>query len=111
MIQKIVSVETLVDRDKWSADYFTAAYSFQGSSVFEFLPLSQLAAERKQSLDRQKFPNHLFNYLGLEFIESFTGRLVGFKPKEGKEVKSRSKVFREGDVLFGRLRPELTRSI
>jgi restriction endonuclease S subunit len=47
--------------------------------------------------------------LGLEHIQSFTGELVGFSPRPAASIKSRSKVFRAGDVLYGRLRPYLNK--
>ena len=46
-------------------------------------------------------------YIGLEQIESFTGRLVGHPSVGGGE--SLSNTFEPGDVLFGKLRPYLAK--
>ena len=42
-------------------------------------------------------------------LDPETGELVGFEPKLASSIKSRSKVFGPGDILFGRLRPELNK--
>lgn len=44
-------------------------------------------------------------YIGLEHIEQGTGRLLGFG--ESQSVTSAKNVFEPGDVLFGKLRPNL----
>jgi len=44
-------------------------------------------------------------YIGLENIEKETGSINGFIPSE--EIKGISNEFRKGDVLFGKLRPNL----
>ncbi len=46
-------------------------------------------------------------YLGLEHIESETGRLVKEEPSE--DVSSTVRHFKEGDVLFSKLRPYLAK--
>ncbi len=77
--------------------------------IYELKPLSCFFVERKSSLEPQKYLTTRFNYIGLENIESNTGFLLDFSPKYGEEVKSRSKVYRHGDVLYGRLRPTLNK--
>lgn len=47
------------------------------------------------------------NYIGLENIESFTGRRVG----EQLDPEGEAIVFKKGDVLFGKLRPYLSKSL
>ncbi len=44
-------------------------------------------------------------YIGLEHIEKGSGRLLGFG--ESGDITSSKNVFEEGDVLFGKLRPNL----
>jgi type I restriction enzyme S subunit len=44
-------------------------------------------------------------YIGLEHIEKGSGRLLGFG--ESGDIISSKNVFEEGDVLFGKLRPNL----
>jgi type I restriction enzyme, S subunit len=53
--------------------------------------------------------NEVYNYVGLENIESETGRLVEFSKTNGSEIKSSKVVFRKGAVLYGKLRPYLNK--
>ena len=64
---------------------------------------------RKKSLDPQDYKEHNFNYIGLENVQSNTGDLVNFEHKKGIEIRSRSKIFRQNDILYGRLRPNLNK--
>jgi restriction endonuclease S subunit len=68
-----------------------------------------LVDESKEAIDPQSLSDGVINYIGLENIRSHTGEIVDFDKKSPREVKSRSKTFKEGDVLFGRLRPELNK--
>jgi len=47
-------------------------------------------------------------YIGLEHIESRTGKLL---TQEMQTIDGKSKIFRTGDVLFGKLRPYLAKVI
>ncbi|MCK6397011.1 restriction endonuclease subunit S [Thauera aminoaromatica] len=52
-------------------------------------------------------------YVGLENIESWTGRMIASEPKADKDSEAETglaNVFREGDVLFGKLRPYLAKA-
>lgn len=48
-------------------------------------------------------------YVGLENIESNTGQIVGNIETEISEIKSLKTKFRKGDILFGKLRPNLNK--
>ncbi len=52
-------------------------------------------------------PENYFNYLGLENIEKGTGVLLDFSPTVGNKIKSNKYIFNSGDVLYGKLRPNL----
>jgi len=54
-----------------------------------------------------KKPNNL-SYVGLEHIESWTGKLIG---NEIEEVDSSVNIFHKGNILFGKLRPYLAKVI
>lgn len=49
------------------------------------------------------------NYIGLENIESSTGRLLGEITAEMQSIKSMKRIFRRGDLLYGKLRPKLNK--
>jgi len=48
-------------------------------------------------------------YVGLENIESNSGNLVGEVNAEMKSIKSTKTVFKKGDILYGKLRPNLNK--
>lgn len=51
----------------------------------------------------------VYNFVGLEHIESNTGKLIGFEPTMGKNIKSTKVTFLKGMVLYGKLRPYLNK--
>jgi len=55
-------------------------------------------------------PYQLFNYVALENIEQGTGKLVGFLPTPGAEIKSNKFRFTPEHVLYGKLRPYLRKA-
>jgi hypothetical protein len=84
----------------------------QESSNSKHTPLSALrnfVTERKLSGLPPTENDSSFNYLGLENVEPFSGDLVGTLQKVAGDVKSRCKIYRTGDILFGRLRPNLAK--
>ncbi len=54
-------------------------------------------------------PEKYFNYLSIENIESNTGRLVGFAPTRGDDIRSAKLAFTTRDMLYSRLRPYLNK--
>lgn len=109
---KIIRADVLETNDRWLINSFLSDNKnqdlFVGSTLIE---LGEILKERKETCNPQDTPFDLVNYLGLENVQSFTGYLIDFSPRLGKEIKSRCKVFYTKDILFGRLRPTLNKSI
>lgn len=61
-----------------------------------------------ETIDPRQFPDKEFDYLGLENIEPQTGRAT-FQKLSGKQIYSKAKLFKNGDIVFGRLRPYLNK--
>ncbi len=53
--------------------------------------------------------DEIYNYVGLENIESNSGKLVDYMPSIGKNIKSSKVHFKKGMVLYGKLRPYLNK--
>ncbi len=107
---KIFDLSILGDKDRWLINSLLSTNTHQdifGKS--KLISLNEVLTERKESIDPQEFTSKKFNYLGLENIQPFTGFIVGFTPKYGKEIKSRCKVFQTNDFLFSKLRPTLNK--
>ena len=58
--------------------------------------------------DRTRNDSDLGPLIGLEHVESWTGRLMS-RPDDG-ETEGQHSLFRRGDVLFGKLRPYLAKA-
>ena len=54
--------------------------------------------------------NQKYNYVGLENIESNSGKLVDYSATLGSEIKSSKVEFKKGMVLYGKLRPYLNKA-
>ncbi len=50
-----------------------------------------------------------YHCIGLEHIESNTGKLIDFTLSNGEEIKSNKVIFEKGMVLYGKLRPYLNK--
>ncbi len=104
----IVSTKELAAASRWTVSYFSTAL-VQSDSIYPMKKIREVATESKTAVDPQNMREEAINYIGLENIRSKTGELVDFHPRSPTAIKSRSKTFVEGDVLFGRLRPELNK--
>jgi hypothetical protein len=111
MWSSTVKFDALTERGRWKVEFFCSPDSGDDRpDVKGLIPIRKLVRERKESVDPMTLGGSVVNYIGLEHIQSMTGELVDyFEPRTAKEVKSRSRVFKEGDVLFGRLRPNLNK--
>jgi len=107
-----VSPERFYGSKRWNAGFFASEGTTYGAcDGFRMVALGELCSERREFLFPGDYPERKFNYVGLENISQTTRVLVGFAPKMGVEVKSRSKIFRRGDILYGRLRPGLNKCL
>jgi hypothetical protein len=110
MFATTVPFSQLQSQRRWKVDFFCANKSAVRSAAYPLVPLREVLKERREFLDPQRHLEHVFNYLGLEHVESVTGDLViDYACRNGQEVLSRSKIFRRGDLLYGRLRPSLNK--
>lgn len=105
---RAVDAEYFYAQTRWAVQLFADAAELPRSQ-FPLVPIRSVVVERRETGDPQDFGEELIVYLGLENVRSRTGELVDFDRRPGKSVKSRSKMFRPGDVLYGRLRPELNK--
>ena len=105
----IVAFSALRKRDQWKVEYFIAEDASFASEAYPMVRLGELLVERRETMDPSDHAEHLFNYIGLENVESHTGDLIGFEPCRGATIRSRSKIYRGGDILYGRLRPYLNK--
>ena len=103
-----VNFRDLIQAERWNATYFEPIANTL-TSKFPLVRIGEVVSESKKGRDPSDFGTELINYVGLENISQITGELVKFERRSAAKIKSRSREFRSGDVLFGRLRPELNK--
>lgn len=89
----------------------TASMLYPLPETWQWVSLFEIATIGSRQVMPFEAPNHLFNYLALENIESGTGRIIDFLPTLGKQIKSNKFVFGQEHVLYGKLRPYLRKVI
>lgn len=109
MLTKAVPFTLLALQGRWKVEFFCADENGRRRGVYDHVRLADVLTDRRERLDPQQFPNHTFNYIGLEHVQSITGDLINYAPRPGREILSVSKVFRKTDLLYGRLRPSLNK--
>lgn len=109
MKTRTISVSDLTEVGKWRADLHVHSDSEIKSDRFELLAISEIVVESKQATDPADVDGK-FYYIGLEQVEPVTGDGNGIELVTAESVRSRSKVFEEGDILYGRLRPYLRKA-
>ncbi len=109
MITEIVSSSELFNYPIWSLQYLVSQKQTKLQSLYPIIALKDLVKERKEIVTPRNYPEKLFNYIGLENIESNVRVLANVNPKMGQQIKSSAKVYKRGDILYGRLRPSLNK--
>jgi hypothetical protein len=105
-----VNFDVLQNSGRWKVEFFCSPTASAAHPVRDgLIPIRDLVTERKETVEPKTLGNVSVNYIGLEHIQSLSGELVNFRARNAREIKSRSKVFKEGDILFGRLRPNLNK--
>ena len=85
MVVNVVDNETFLLSKAWSIQFFLPQKELNISEDYTMVKMSDIVYERK---GRNSCKPAIINYVGLENIESKTGRLVGFNPKDATEIKS-----------------------
>ena len=109
MFSGIVNKEAVFASSIWSAQFFSMSTEPSVNALFPITCIRDVASERKETVVPQLEPFSEYSYLGLENIESNIRALILPNNKKGADIKSTSKLFKSGDVLYGRLRPNLNK--
>ncbi len=100
----------IINEGRWKVELFAGTDApAKKTSTLPFVALGDLFFESRATLNPQEDPDNVFIFIGMENVESNTGDLTGNLSKKGVEIKSRSKTFSEGQIIYGRLRPTLNK--
>jgi len=107
MIARIVPIQRLFDTGRWRASVHVHGDNDIASRAYSVRPLSDVVVESAEAASPAEYGSGRFHYVGLENVEPITGDLLELDISGPDDVRSRSKVFKKGDVLYARLRPYL----
>lgn len=82
---------------------------FELPEGWEWRKLHEVATVDSRQVNPSDMPYTLFNYIGLENIESGTDELANFHPTPGSTIRSNKNFFDPRHVLYGKLRPYLNK--
>ena len=106
----LIKAKDLINSPIWKIEYFLSSKITAAAKRGSVVKLAELVAIRKESFDPKKSSNEQVVYIGLENIEPIVGTIKKSKiSKKNIEIKSISKKFYVGDIIFGRLRPTLNK--
>ena len=95
-----------------NGDYNLSGDRYKTSAIhihkFEVVKLGEIFEKVNENINPQELDGKVI-YIGLENIESNTGKLVGEVETTYKEIKSAKTRFKKGDILYGKLRPNLNK--
>ncbi len=111
MKARTIPITDLIEMGKWRADLHVHLDSQITSERFDLIPLSEVVTESKASKNPSDVATEEFYYVGLEHVEPITGELQEISIVTCEQIRSRSKIFKRGDILYGRLRPYLKKSL
>ena len=111
MKARTVAFADLAKSDRWRAEFHVHGGTRPFADEQCLRRLGDIATLSTEAADPASLGTASFYYVGLENVEPVTGDPVGVE-KVGKDaVRSRSRVFRQGDILYGRLRPYLRKAL
>lgn len=108
MIINIINRNELNEKKVWSVNFLFPQEEIKAIEGYSLITLSELVKERRETVTLTDDYGDV-HYIGLENIESQTGRLIEYSVKKSSDIKSSCKVFFQGDILYGRLRPNLNK--
>lgn len=111
MLSKSVDLQTLVNAGRWRAELHVHGEIGFTSEKFNLVKIGDIAEISKRAVQPEEYEQSKFYYIGLEHVQPVTGNLLNVSKVTCDTIKSRSKIFSKGDVLYGRLRPSLRKAV
>lgn len=109
IVEECVSVDAEVTQANTIIEQAKAAIAEKVLNIdFAKQKLSEIVKKVNEQIDPQSKDGEVF-YIGLENIGSNTGNLVGETLTDYSEIKSAKTCFKNNDILYGKLRPNLNK--
>lgn len=113
-VQDKISKEcSLVDKAVELSEKEIAKLNAEINIIFKSIPsetkrLNEVIEKQSETIDPTQQTGEVF-YVGLENIESNTGKIVGNPLTQYSTIKSNKNVYKKGAILYGKLRPNLNK--
>jgi len=91
------------------AAYLRAVFSGPETQKWPVKKLGEILNLRKEIVHPREDPSGPATFVGLEHVESITGKRIGSLPVEMSQLTGRKPRFYKGDVVYGYLRPYLNK--
>ena len=111
MKTRTVAFAELAKSDRWRAEFHVHGGTGLFADERSLRKLGEVATLSTEAVDPAALDTTSFYYVGLENVEPVTGDPVGVKKVGRDSIRSRSRRFRHGDILYGRLRPYLRKAL
>lgn len=111
MKARTVTLANLTESDRWRATFHVHGTTELFADGYRLMRIGEAATLSADAMDPAALRGTSFYYVGLENIEPVTGDPVGVKQVKWNTIRSRSRLFRRGDILYGRLRPYLRKAL
>lgn len=111
MKARTVKLQELVRTDRWRAEFYVDGDARLVAARRGSKKIGDVVTLSAEAADPAALEVPSFYYVGLENVESVTGDALRIERVDRKAVRSRSKRFRRGDILYGRLRPYLRKAL
>lgn len=82
---------------------------YQLPDGWEWMDFTKVCTPSRKTIEPDK--DEAYNYIGLENIESNTGKVINNSTTNGSEISSTKVIFKQEMVLYGKLRPYLNKVI
>jgi type I restriction enzyme M protein len=105
IVEKLDRYQRIIDGAKMVIDNWELRFNYENE---EKLPLGEILEFVSDTVDPREQKGKV-QYIGLANIESDTGKLIGETEANFEEIKSYKKSFKQGDILYGKLRPNLNK--
>lgn len=109
VVKECLALETLVEKSiKAIEQSKNELFNLFATIQTDPKKLNEVIDKQSETIDPTQQTGDVF-YVGLENIESNTGKIVGNPLTQYSTIKSNKNVYKKGDILYGKLRPNLNK--
>jgi len=109
VVKECLAIETLVEKSiKAIEQSKNELFNLFATIQTDPKKLNEVIDKQSETIDPTQETGDVF-YVGLENIESNTGKIVGNPLTQYSTIKSNKNVYKKGDILYGKLRPNLNK--